>query len=327
MTGTIKISVVIPTWKRPHLLARCLQHLSRQSFPSGSYEVVVVTDGPDEETLGVYAELADSSVLLVRCYTLPQKEGPAAARNFGWQHAQGELIVFTDDDCLPTEDMLTVFWQAYRAHQRQCIVFTGGVVVPVDENPTDYERNTARLETAEFVTANCACPLQRLQQVGGFDEEFKAAWREDSDLHFKLLERGIPIRKLERAVVVHPARKVRWGVSLAEQKKSMYNPLLYKKHPKLFRERIYSTPNFWYYGMVISGVGAILAALTGAWPLAVSFFVVWWVLTASFARKRLLHTSNSVSHVAEMLITSAIIPFLSLYWTWYGAFRYRTWFL
>lgn len=69
------------------------------------------------------------------------------------------------------------------------------------------------------------------EKVEGFDERFKAAWREDSDLHFKFLEHNIPINKSEKAVVCHPERKASWGVSVSEQKKSLYNALLYKKHP------------------------------------------------------------------------------------------------
>src|SRR5207244_12953942 len=61
------------------------------------------------------------------------------------------------------------------------------------------------------------------------------------------------------AVVVHPLRPASWGVSLRQQRKSMFNALLYKKHPRLYREKIQAAPPWHYYGIV----GALLALLVG----------------------------------------------------------------
>ena len=55
--------------------------------------------------------------------------------------------------------------------------------------PTTSETRPAS-KRAEFVTANCFCRREVLEAVGGFDERFTAAWREDSDLHFRLLDTG-----------------------------------------------------------------------------------------------------------------------------------------
>jgi hypothetical protein len=56
--------------------------------------------------------------------------------------------------------------------------------------PTDYERDAHGLERSEFVTANCFVSKRGLERLGGFDERFPLAWREDSDLHFRLLRVG-----------------------------------------------------------------------------------------------------------------------------------------
>ena len=70
------------------------------------------------------------------------------------------------------------------------------------------------------------------------------AWREDSDLEFRLLQQGIPIWRLQNALVIHPVRKASWGVSLKEQKKGMFNALLYKKYPGLYRKKIQPRPGW-----------------------------------------------------------------------------------
>lgn len=50
----------------------------------------------------------------------------------------------------------------------------------------------------------------------------------------------LPILKIDESEILHPVRKAPWGVSIKEQKKSMFNALLFKKHPELYKEKIRS---------------------------------------------------------------------------------------
>lgn len=320
----IKISVVIPTFRRPQLLTACLSSLKQQSLPKQVFEVIVVSDGPDEITKAAIEDFYFSDLQFCFLQT-PVRKGPAAARNFGWQQAKGILIAFTDDDTLPEPNWLSNIWRAYKGEQE--IAFTGAVKVPLNDPPTDYEKNTAGLETAEFVTANCCCTKLALQKIGGFDERFSMAWREDSDLEFQLMLHKISIVHLPDAVVVHPVRKVAWGVSIKEQKKGMFNALLYKKYPGLYREKIQPTPPWNYYVMVIAFFVFALAVVFDLQTVAVSSFLCWILLVSVFIGKRLRHTSKAAGHVAEMIVTSFCIPFISVYWQLYGAWRYKVFFL
>ncbi len=252
---------------------------------------------------------------------MPQKKGPAAARNFGWRRANGVLIAFTDDDTLPDTDWLKNLWKAYKGEKE--IAFTGKIKVPLSHSPTDYEKNTAGLETAAFVTANCCCTKAALQKVEGFDERFSMAWREDSDLEFKLLLHKIPIVRVADALVVHPVRQAPWGISLKEQKKGMFNALLFKKHPGLYREKIQPGPLWNYYVMVGSFLLLLIGIVTKMQWLFLIACSCWLVLLVNFIGKRLKHTSKNFSHVMEMIVTSVCIPFISVYWQLYGAWRYR----
>ena len=130
--------------------------------------------------------------------------------------------------------------------------------MPLPEDPTDYERNAAGLATAEFVTANSFYLRSALEAVGGFDERFAMAWREDSDLWLTFMGRGETLVSAEDAVVIHPLRPAPWGVSLSQQRKSQYNALLYKKHPQLYRQRVQPGPPRDYYAIVGSIVGCLL---------------------------------------------------------------------
>ncbi len=93
---------------------------------------------------------------------------------------------------------------------------------PPARHLTDYELNARNLVRSEFVTANCFYRKQALEAVGGFDERFRMAWREDSDLFFSLLERSngsgpSAFVQAPDAVVVHPVRPAGWGVSISQQ--------------------------------------------------------------------------------------------------------------
>jgi Predicted glycosyltransferases len=318
----IRISVVIPTYKRPQLLTKCLQALTRQTLPRNAFEIIVVSDGPDpeaEDRLQAWCQTLPG--LALRWHALAEKKGPAAARNLGWRTANAALVAFTDDDCEPAPNWLEALCKAYNGHTE--MVMTGRVEVPLPAAPTDYEWNTAHLQTAEFVTANCCCTVAALRATGGFDERFSMAWREDSDLHFKLITRGIPILRVPDAVVRHPVRPAPWGISLYEQKKSQYNALLYKKYPGLFRERIRSGPNWHYHITVLLFLGLLIAALFESRAGVLLSLSGWSLSVGLFAWKRLRPTRKTVEHVAEMIVTSALIPFVSIYWHYYGAIKHK----
>src|SRR5581483_7408997 len=158
----------------------------------------------------------------VRYVALPQKAGPAAARNCGWRSARSNIIAFTDDDTVPDPHWLEEGLRAFNADNwlaEPVDIVSGRTIVPISQPPTDYERNVAGLENAEFITANCFIRRQVLDRLGGFDEDFKLAFREDCDLHFRLLQTGGRVLYEPRAIVTHPVRSVPWGVSLQMEKK------------------------------------------------------------------------------------------------------------
>src|SRR4051812_1864019 len=117
-----KISVVIPTFRRPELLKKCLLALINQNFNKPDYEIIVVSDGPDESTESFVMSMPAPPGLCIRFLSLAEKQGPAAARNFGWQRATNNLIAFTDDDCLPDKDWLFTAAAAYK--DEDLIVFS-----------------------------------------------------------------------------------------------------------------------------------------------------------------------------------------------------------
>ncbi|WP_310723628.1 glycosyltransferase family 2 protein, partial [Burkholderia multivorans] len=199
--------------------------------------------------------------------------------------------------------------------------------VPLRPRPTDYERDAAGLAHAEFATANCFVRRAALERVGGFDERFTRAWREDADLMFALREHAGPIVEVEDARIVHPVRPARWGASIGQQSKVYFDALLYKKHRTTYRRHIRPVPPWHYYGAVFAALAAIVC-FVARWHAAGAVFAgIWAAITAWFCCKRLRGTALTPSHVAEMIVTSIAIPPVSLYWRIRGALHFRVFFL
>ena len=331
-----RVSVVIPTYRRPDYIERCLKALLTQEFPPDEFEILVVDDGCDEETRQRVAEVQQQAESAGHrghsSYTIRYIKGlgaqhpghgPAAARNIGWRAANSAIIAFTDDDCIPEQRWLRT---GIATFQDDIAAISGRIVTPLPARPTDYEYTAAQITKSEFSTANSFYRRTVLAAVGGFDERFRIAWREDSDLYFTLLEQHEKCIFLYDAAIMHPVRPARWGVSLTQQRKSMYNALLYKKHPILYRQHIQHASPWRYYSTVGVLLVTLIAILCQVWLLSSIAFAVWLIMTLLFCAQRLRKTKHTPAHISEMLVTSALIPPLAIFWRIWGAIKFRVFF-
>jgi glycosyltransferase involved in cell wall biosynthesis len=93
MSDRPRVSVVIPTLRRPALLARALRSALTQTY--GDIEVVVVVDGPDDDTVAYLRTVVDPRLRILAHH---RSLTAAGARNAGVAYAKGEWIAFLDDD-------------------------------------------------------------------------------------------------------------------------------------------------------------------------------------------------------------------------------------
>lgn len=324
----VRLSVVVPTCGRPELLMRALQALVAQTLPREAYEIVVVDDGRCDWTRTLVQTLAQQQPATHLRYLRPPRArgGPAAARNLGWRAARGEIVAFTDDDTVPMSDWLAR-GDAAMAAAPQAAALAGRVVVPLGPGaPTDHERMTQGLERTRFVTANAFVRRPALQKVQGFDERFTRPWREDSDLQYRLEAEAGHVGRCEDAVVVHPVRPERWGLSLRQQRHAFFEALLYAKHPRRYAAEV-GGPPWHYYAIVALALGGLVLWGFDVVGSAVVCALLAGTLVLRFALQRLRGTSRAPRHVLEMLATSAVIPFLSVWWRLRGALHFRVPFL
>lgn len=323
MEEAARVSIVVPTYHRDRELARLLDRLAAQDYARDRIEIVVVDDACSKSAPAVVDQAAARHpAVAMRC--LPGRgRGPATARNIGWRAARGAIIVFVDDDAYPAgESWLREGLARFDDPEVQGVA--GRVIVPKPAGrPTDFQRNVARLETGTFLTCNAFFRRVALERVGGFDERFLVPFREDSDLYYRLEASGGRYIQAEDALVVHPAPAGRFGVSLRLQRYSLYNALLFKKHPERYRREIVPGTPYHYYAMLFSLLGALLALARGRVGLARIFASVWAVLELRFFVRRAGGTSRSPRHLLDLAFTSLLIPPVSIYWRLRGAWRFR----
>lgn len=319
----IAVSVVLPACGRMDLLDRCLDALMRQSLDPRSYEVIVVDDEPNHNTLHLVAGWRTRTLERgprLSYVANPGPSGPAAARNRGWRSARAAIVAFTSDDAVPASDWLA---QGLAAFHDDADVVCGRIETPVPPRPTDRQRSAHAHEHAGFTSASCFIRKPVLDRLDGFDEHFNVPRGADADFYFRLLENGIRIVRAPQAMAVHPVRPTPWGASLLQIRHAIFDALLYKKHPALYRERIEPHPRWDNYAIVAALLLAAAGLATGAQWLASAAGAAWLLLTAQLCARRLRGTAHSASHVAEMIVTSALLPPLAVFWRLAGAVRYR----
>lgn len=324
-THGILMSIVLPAQNRPGLLNRCLAALTRQTLSHRQYEIIVVDCAPSaasREVVESYQPHPGNGPCII--YLPAGGQDSAAARNHGWQIARGALIAFTEEDTIPCADWLAQGMQAFDGiAQAVC----GQILTPLADLPTDHERAVKSLEQAEFASINCFCLRQVLQDLGGFDERFGIAGREDTDLYFRLLQADAVICQAPLAVVEHPVNAAHWGTSLRQQRGMQLDALLYKKHPLLYREKI-GPAIPWNYHAIVMVLLFVLTALafhrTSAALLAAG---CWVLLSARLCLQRLRGTTKTAANISEILLTSLLLPVLAVFWRIVGALRFRVGFI
>ena len=206
---TPRFSVIVPTFQRPDSLERCLAALAEQDIGRERFEVLVVDDGSAISPQAVVDRFHDRLALrLLR----QANAGPASARNAGAAAARGELVVFTDDDCLPEPGWLSALTVAASRHPGCAIggrvdnSLADGLYSTSSQLLIDFlygYYNRADGDARFFITSNLALPTASFRMLGGFDTSFPLAAAEDRDLCDRWREQGRAMIYADDAVVRH----------------------------------------------------------------------------------------------------------------------------
>jgi glycosyltransferase involved in cell wall biosynthesis len=199
-------SIIIPTYDRREQLAACLQSITALDYPPDRFEVIVVDDGSPqspEDILKSFAEVIDLKLLR------QPNAGPAAARNRGAASAQGDFLVFTDDDCLPDQNWLNAYAKQFSLTALKLI---GGQTVnaaprnlcsSASQSVIDsvYRYFNTKAHPLFFATNNLAVPASTFRQLGGFNEQFRTS--EDREFCDRWTQHGHEMIYAPQAVCQH----------------------------------------------------------------------------------------------------------------------------
>ncbi|WP_373399087.1 glycosyltransferase family A protein [Algoriphagus halophilus] len=203
-------SIIIPVYRDTDRLKMCLSTFSKISLECFDFEVIVVNNDPESPLL----DLNHSEYPIQIKEVFQSIPGSYAARNQGIAVAKGEIIGFTDSDCLPSENWLKVAFEHFSKDSRKEIgIFTGPVPLffknpkalsdaEVFEKYTGFTTESYAKE-GHAITANWFSPVAVIREFGGFNAELKS--NGDSELSGRISQK-YKIVYSPKLIVHHPAR-------------------------------------------------------------------------------------------------------------------------
>jgi glycosyltransferase involved in cell wall biosynthesis len=228
-----RVSVVVCAYNAERTMEACLASLEKLNYPD--YEVIVVNDGSTDRTLAIsegfpYCRIIDQ-----------ENKGLSAARNVGAAAATGEIVAYTDSDCVADPDWLNYLVGAMVTKD---LVACGGP----NFSPTETELVPEAVavspgapchvllddEIAEHI-AGCNMAFRRdlLLGIGGFDPIFRAAG-DDVDICWRLQDAGYTIGYSAAGFVWHFRRNTVQAYIGQQKGYGKAEALLYAKHPARF---------------------------------------------------------------------------------------------
>jgi len=230
----VRPSIVIPAYNAARTLQRTLAACKRQRWQGKPVEIVVVDDGSTDRTAKI-PERAGA-----RCMQ-QQNAGPAAARNTGWRAAQGDVICFTDSDCIPPADWVSRLLTVLEAEGASGvggsydIANPGSVIAACIHDEITYRHARMSGSVPFLGTFNVCFRCQALEEIGGFDESFPTASAEDNDLSYRLTEGGHELVFEPTIKVQHRHPERLWQFLGQQFWRAYWRIKLYRKHPHMMR--------------------------------------------------------------------------------------------
>lgn len=219
---------MVPCFNAEKTIGKCIDACLDQDYPN--VEVVVVDDGSSDSSVEILRRYGNIQVI-----SQPQK-GPAKARNLGWRSSSGEIICFTDSDCIPNSNWVSRIVVSYKDAN------VGGVGGGYDiANPESWlarciheeirERHLRMHDEVDYLGSfNVSYARRVLDEVGGFDEGFKKASAEDNDISYRVRKLGHTLLFDANNCVAHHYVEHFWSYMRKQFWRGYWRISLYKRH-------------------------------------------------------------------------------------------------
>jgi GT2 family glycosyltransferase len=246
------ISVVVPFYNAEKTLKSCLEALAAQTVKP--CEIIMVDNGSTDASADIADKFVEKEPEIFK-YVLENRRGPSIARNSGAKQSQGDIISFTDSDCIPDKNWLRNILIGFndsqigsvagkiKSYRTKNLYDKFHAVFTLKGFTESYTLSEFSLVRGGFPTANLSVRRDAFNKIGGFDETLKIS-AEDYDLCARIYQIGCSIKYLPDVIVYHQHRNTLRGTWRQSFGFGTGHPKLLKKHFK--RLTIIDLPKFQY---------------------------------------------------------------------------------
>ncbi len=236
------ISIIIPAYNAEKTIGKTIEALLKQNYPKKKYEIIIIDDGSKDNTCSVVSKYPVKMVKI-------KHSGPAKARNFGAKKSKGNIIIFTDADCVPSKNWIKNMVEPFKTPD---IVGVSGTYKTSNSNKFmakfsgyEIEQRHEKMKKQKYIdfigTFSAAYKKDVFAKFGGFDTKFKTSSGEDPELSFRIAKAGLKMIFQPKAFVYHPHPDTLWRYLKQKYQRAVWRNLLYwSKH----KEKILSADSY-----------------------------------------------------------------------------------
>jgi cellulose synthase/poly-beta-1,6-N-acetylglucosamine synthase-like glycosyltransferase len=229
------VSVIVPVYNARSTIEECISSLLALAFPRENFEILLVDNASTDETSEILARYSGNVRVLYE-----GKRGAGAARNKGLFNARGEVVAFTDADCVVDKDWLE---KIVSPLNEDAVGIVGGRILSrrpcnkIDafgEQIHDHHMAINVYKPPYVTTANWSSRLTVLKEAGFFDESLLKG--QDTDLAWRIVQSGYRLLFAPEAVVYHRNQNTLLGLFKEGHAHGYYSIRIIQKHREFLRE-------------------------------------------------------------------------------------------
>lgn len=235
------ISVIVPIYNGSRFLENFFNSLLSQKLDCKEFEIVMVDNNSTDNTSELIKEFISKNEHINLKYIFYDKRASSyASRNIGVKNSRGEILAFTDSDCILENDWLENI--KIKLTEKEKII-SGKIELYFDDKRNIWEnfdkivhmRNDERINKNEVATANMAINKTLFNKIGFFDEVSSGG---DFNFAKRAVKQGFEIEFIEEIKVLHPTRKTYNEIRKKLLRLTFGEGELYKKHNRSFLKGI-----------------------------------------------------------------------------------------
>jgi|GEM_PF-2551633 len=306
------VSIVVTLYNRRALMKKTAESVLRSDYRN--YELIAVDGGSTDGSLEMLRDMARKNRKLK--VFVDKTPGRNPARNTGIRHAKGEIIIFIDSDVVVEKDWIKEIVRPFADAK------VGGVIGRTIADRKGLFWYHMENKYIQFIGHNSAYRTRLVKGLGGFDRRFFSA-KEDTDMAFRIMEQGYEVVYCDKARMTHISKRASPLFRVRNQRHYVYDGLLWKKHPKLYRKYFFdkNMPSpLWPAILSVPIVTIFLYSLIFYRILAVCIMLAYIIVTA---KKLAGSRSGTVKEKTLFLLSVWLLPLSRVYYFTKGYMMFR----